>query len=271
MITKTRARRSDLFEFFGLDKLPKSSDIMKQKLISMAKKKKAKPHWKTKEGRALGHYTCKYSYSYCLKFKKTIKKIAPFWFASSSDQMKQKLVQMAKNKEARPSQKTKEGSSLSSYTKKSSSCYCENFNSKIRKLAPFWFVSKSYHMKQKLIQMAKNKEARPSQKTKEGKALCGYIYKYSNCYCEDFNSKIRKLAPFWFASSSDQMKQKLVQMAKNKEARPQSGTKEGMALSNYTKKHSGSYCEKFDKLIRRLAPVLPYHSSWFRKKRTLVK
>jgi hypothetical protein len=153
MITKTRTRNSDLSDFFGLNKLPKSSIIMKQKLISMAKKKKAKPHWKTKEGRALGHYTCKYSYSYCLKFKKTIKKIAPFWFASSSDQMKQKLVQMAKNKEARP----------------------------------------------------------------------------------------------------------------------QSGTKEGMALSNYTKKHSGSYCEKFDKLIRRLAPVLPYHLSWFRKKRTLVK
>lgn len=80
MIAKTRTRNLDLFEFFCLDKLPKSSEIMKQKLIAMAKSDLKRPYHKTKEARALIDYTNKSRRSYCPEFDKTIRKLAPSWF-----------------------------------------------------------------------------------------------------------------------------------------------------------------------------------------------
>jgi hypothetical protein len=80
MITKTRTRKSDLFELFDLDKLPKSRDIMKQKLIDIAKSGEKRPSRKTKEGRCLCSYTDKSSESYCPKFDKLIRKLRSDWF-----------------------------------------------------------------------------------------------------------------------------------------------------------------------------------------------
>ena len=257
MITKTRARNSDLSDFFAVDQLPKPSVQMKQKLMEMAKNKEDRPHWKSKEGVALHDYTIKSSGSYCEKFDKLIRVETPLWFVSqtqSANQMKQKLTEMAKNKEARPKQKTKEGTALCCYTNKSSKCYCEKFDKLIRVETPLWFVPSSVQMKQKLMEMAKNKEARPKTKTKEGVALNNYTIKSSGSYCEKFDKLIRVETPLWFVSRSYRVKQKLIQMAKNKEARPRKNTKEGRALSNYTNKSSDSYCEKFDKLIRVEAP-----------------
>jgi hypothetical protein len=57
----------------------------------------------------------------------------------------------------------------------------------------------------------------------------------------------------------------LIQIARNGEARPSQKIKEGITLSRYTNKLRSSYCEKFDKTIRKLRP------DWFRKKRTLAK
>ena len=196
MITKTRARNSDLSDFFAVDQLPKPSIQMKQKLRQMAKNKEARPIQKSKEGRALSHYICKSSDAYCEKFNKLIRVEAPLWFVSRSYHMKKKLIGMAKNKEARPIQRSKEGVALNDYICKSSSSYCKKFDKLIRVKAPLWFVSKSYHVKQKLI--AKNKEARPHWKTKEGRALCRYTTKSSKYYCEEFNKLIRVEAPDWF-------------------------------------------------------------------------
>jgi len=84
MITKTRARKSDLAEFFALDKLPTSGNIMRQKLIAMARNKEPRPHYKTKEGQALSRYTNKSSKSYCPKFDKLIRIEAISWFPSKN-------------------------------------------------------------------------------------------------------------------------------------------------------------------------------------------
>ena len=142
MITKTRARNSDLFEFFGLDKLPKSSVIMKQKLIAIAKSGFKKPSRKTKEGQALYNYTRKVSSCYCHVFDKIIRKLRPDWFESTSIIMRQKLIAIAKSGAKRPHHKTKDGQALSNYTRKSSISYCEKFDRLIRKLRPDWFRKK---------------------------------------------------------------------------------------------------------------------------------
>jgi hypothetical protein len=89
---------------------------------------------------------------------------------SSADYRKQKLIEMAKRGEPRPSQqKTKEGHYLSSYTIKSSSSYCPEFDKTIRKIRPDWFVKSSDEGRQKLIEIAKRGEPRPNYKTKIGR------------------------------------------------------------------------------------------------------
>jgi hypothetical protein len=244
-----------------------TSQIMKQKLIQMAKNKEDRPKQNTKEGRALRSYTNKSSDCYCEKFDKIIRSLPIFWFASKSYFVKQKLIQMAKNKEDRPKRNTKEGRALNNYIFKSSSAYCPEFDKTIHKLRPDWFMKSSDKKKQLLIDMANSGAKRPnSKKTKEGWALSSYTNKSSDYYCEKFDKTIRKLRPDWFESTSQIMKQKLINMAKRDEPRPNClKTKEGRALTKYINKSQSTYCPKFDKTIRKLAP------SWFRKKPALVK
>jgi hypothetical protein len=222
----------------------------------MARNKKPKPKFGTKEQQYLANYTNKKCGAYCPEFDKIIRKIRPDWFVKSSNFMKQKLIQMAKNSEDKPNRKTKEGQQLSNYTTQSSRTYCEKFNKLIRKLSPNWFVSQTQiadQKRKKIIEMAKNGEPRPSHKTKEGMALYAYIKRSPN-----FNKIIHKLRPDWFIkclTSADYKKQKLIAMAKSGAKKPNSKkTKEGRALVNYTRKYSVVYCQKFDKLIRKLRP-----------------
>jgi hypothetical protein len=179
--------------------------------------------------------------------------------------MKQKLIAMAKKKQDRPTNKTKEGKCLTSYTVKSSGAYCPKFDKTIRGLAPDWFIFTSQVMKQKLINMAKSGAKKPHHETKEGQCLYSYICKSSSAYCPKFDKTIRKQRPDWFLSTSQIMKQKLINMAKSGAKRPNCKTKEGGSLRSYTIKSWCCYCPEFDKTIRKLAP------SWFRKKPALVK
>jgi hypothetical protein len=120
---------------------------------------------------------------------------------SSVNYKKQKLIDMAKNGEPRPSQKTKLGRVLSEYTKKSSSCFDDNFYKIIIKLRPDWFVSQkegASQKKKKLIEMARNGDNRPSFETKIGQALSNYTRESSFVYDLVFDKTIRKLRPDWF-------------------------------------------------------------------------
>jgi hypothetical protein len=200
MITKTKTKNSDLAELFGLDKLIKSSDVMKQKLIAMAKSGAKKPHYKkTKEGIGLGNYTGKLSLVYDPVFDKTIKKLRPDWFVSTAKTMRKRLIAIAKSGAKKPQDKTKEGRALRHYTSKSSGSYCPEFDKTIKKLRPDWFVSAAKTMRKRLIAIAKSGAKKPnSKKTKEGRLLSNYTKKYSGSYCPEFDELIRKLRPDWF-------------------------------------------------------------------------
>jgi hypothetical protein len=105
--------------------------------------------------------------------------------------------------------------------------------------------------------MAKNGEARPTQKTKLGRALSEYTKISSYCFDINFYQEISSIRPDWFVSQSEivnQKKQELILMAKNGEDRPSYETKIGCSLSNYTRKSSHVYDAKFDELIRSLRP-----------------
>ena len=143
MITKTRARRSDLSDFFSLDKMPRSSVLNRQKLIEMANSGEPRPSQKTKLGRALSEYTKISSRCFDVNFYKEISGLRPDWFVSQiqiASQKKQELIRMAKNGENRPSyNKTRIGQALSNYTRKSSHVYDAEFDKLMRELRPDWF------------------------------------------------------------------------------------------------------------------------------------
>jgi molybdenum-dependent DNA-binding transcriptional regulator ModE len=258
MLTEVKNNYNSILKHFDFDESVSSVNYKKQKLIDMANSGKAKPTTKTKLGKLLSNYTNKASPTYDAKFDKTIRKLAPNWFISTSQIMKDNLIEMAINKKPKPSRKTKMGRALSEYTKKSSRCFDSDFDKTIRKIAPNWFISKSQITKDKLVEMAKNGEPRPSQKTKLGRALSEYTKKSSRCFDANFYKTINKLRPDWFVSQkqiANQKKKQLIEMAKNGDKRPAyEKTKLGKALSNYTRKLSKAYDPIFDKTIRKLRP-----------------
>lgn len=110
---------------------------------------------------------------------------------------------MARNKEPKPRPKRHSlAYVLASYIGKSSASYDPVFDRKIRKLAPYWFITTAIINKEKLIEMAKKGGARPSKKTSSlATVFANYINKIHGSYDPQFAAKVRKLAPHWFKKS----------------------------------------------------------------------
>ena len=265
MITKTKTKKSDIAELFGLDSTPKTSSINKQILIAMAKNGESKPNRETKIGKALKNYIGKSSAAYDSVFAKLIKKLSPSWFLveNNSKQKKQDLIKIAKSGKPKPnSKKTKLGKVFRTYTCYKYSTYDIVFTKVIKELRPDWFLSTSQIAKQELIRTAKNDEAKPNQKTKLGTALRNYTVESSLCFDPIFNKQIRKLQPDWFdviKHNSYQNKKELIRMAENGEDRPSRKSKLGGVLVSYRTKSSGCYDPIFTKKTKTLRP------DWFRK------
>jgi hypothetical protein len=185
----------------------RSSQNKKEKLLKLAAQGKSRPNSKKEViGRNLTNYTSTLSSVYDPIFTQKIKSIAPHWFTNRTDianQKKKTLIQIAKNGEKRPnSRKHPLGNNLHRYTKQSSKYYDPIFTNKIKSIAPHWFIPRSNNAdnnKKQLIQMAKNKEPRPSNRIDDlGKALNRYTTKSSTSYDPIFTKKIKSLTPHWF-------------------------------------------------------------------------
>ena len=172
--------------------------------------------------------------------------------ANNAAEKKQLLLEMARNGEPRPrSQKHYLAGALNSYIGKSNNSYDPEFDKKIRKLAPHWFVSTAAKNKKLLLEMARNGKPRPVQTTQLGSALNSYT---KGCCDLVFDKKIRELAPHWFDTTA-RNKEALLEMARSGEPRPNCKKNPlGKRLVRYIGKSSGSYDPAFDKEIRKLAP-----------------
>jgi hypothetical protein len=141
MITTTKSSSKDISKYFA--RSIRSVETKQRQLIELAKIGAPRPSQKTILGRALSDYT-KNSTSRYKEFNKIIRELRPDWFFSQTEianQKKQKLIEMAKNGEGRPScDRTKLGQALSNYTRKSSEVYDPIFDKLIRELRPDWFV-----------------------------------------------------------------------------------------------------------------------------------
>jgi len=144
--------------------------------------------------------TCRSSAAYDFDFDKKIRKMRPDWFASSADENKKKLLEVAKKGEPRPViKKHPLGQALCSYTCKSSTAYDEVFAAEIRRRQPRWFADKAAEKKGGLLKMAQGDEPRPAAKKHPlGIPLNTYISKSHSSYDSAFDAEIRRLRPDWF-------------------------------------------------------------------------
>jgi len=132
----------------------------------------------------------------------------------NSTEQKNQLIKMAREEAPRSFWKTKLGLALLRYTSPNSASYDSKFDEQIRKLAPHWFLDTAKENKQKLLEMARAGESRPScHSTRLGSSLANYISKNSSTYDPKFDKKIRQLAPTWFANTSDEKRKKLLERA----------------------------------------------------------
>jgi hypothetical protein len=244
-------------------------DKQKKRLLDIVSSGDPRPNRSTDLGKALRKCTTKTSSCYDPAFINKVRRIDPQWLATLCDiagQKKRLLLGMARKGRARPKQETPLGKALFRYTSKKCPSYDPDFDKQIRGLAPQWFVTRSEianQKKQRLIEMARRKLPKPSRKTKLGEALSNYTQKTSDCYDPDFDRKIRRTAPQWFApisAASDRKKRMLLGMARKGCPRPKWGSHPlGIVLSNYTRKTAHSYDPVFTKQIRKLAP------HWFKR------
>ena len=145
-----------------------------------------KPHCKTKEGRAVSRYM---SYSNeC--FDKSFCESVPRWVKKNSiAEKKKELKRMHDKGEPKPKQTTKAGYALWSYAKPSSGCFDENF----RESLPRWF-DRAANKKKELKRMYDSGEAKPTCKSKAGKALRNYMAPSSRSY----DPKLLEYLAEWF-------------------------------------------------------------------------
>jgi hypothetical protein len=248
------------------DWLVSKSDHNKQLLLDFARKGKPRPNIKTQLGGALKNYTLPNSVSYDPIFAKKIKNFRPDWFLRKSHLKRQQLLEMARKKLPKPDHNTQLGKALKKYTLKTSGGYNAVFDKKIRKLAPNWFISRYdavNEKKRQLLEMARKKLPKPSQRTQIGRALGKYTWNKSESYDPVFAKQIKKIRPDWFTSQTqiaNQKKQQLLEMARKKLPRPDRKTQLGGALNNYAFPKSVSYDPIFAKKIKKLAP------HWFKRR-----
>jgi hypothetical protein len=249
----------------------------KSKLIDMAKVGEPRPRQNNSLGKAFCNYI-KNGSLYDRRFDKQIRKLRPDWFVSQTDEAGEKknaILAMAKRGESRPNRKHPLGIVLNNYMNSSIRGYDSDFDKKIRKLRPDWFVSSTDENKTLLLEMAESGKPKPKcGRNPLGGRLWGYTHSSRKSYDPDFDKRVRILRPDWFAKSSFENKDKILEMAKAKCSKPHYKKHPlGKALVCYTNSKSDCFDPDFDKKVRKLRPdwfVTQYNKA-SKKKQQLLK
>ena len=181
---------------------PETDDQKKKKLLEMAKEGKSKPS-SNKLAKSLGDFVNRKSKSFDRVFFNKIKKITPRWFPKEiMCEKKQKLIELAKSGilKSRPNARNHPlGLAFSTYVLPHSKAYDPDFISKIKKIAPCWFIRQvtiqANQKKQKMLELAGLGDNLPQ--TLRVRFFC-YTNKNSKSYDPAFAKQIKKLSPHWF-------------------------------------------------------------------------
>lgn len=166
-------------------------------LLAMAECGNPRPHYSTSLYIMLRSFTNKNNIKYDKDFDDKIRNIRPDWFVRKSEDKKNELLSLAKNKKSRPNHKDKLYRELCNYTNKNNKSYDENFDKNIRKLSPHWFLTRSDIAETNKIKIL-NLKIKPKRSSKLGIALKNYTSKSSQAHDSDFTKQIKILKPNWF-------------------------------------------------------------------------
>ncbi len=230
-----------------------SADQKKKELLSY-KIGANKPSSKTALYDMLLKYTQEGNTSYDQDFNREIRNKQPQWFIDRAFENKNKIIELSKELKDKPiASKHPLGYCLKNYLNKNGDCYDAEFDTKIHKLAPHWFIDIAKEYKEKLLSMNIG-ENRPDAKNKLGSALCCYTNKKRKTYDEEFDIGIKNKFPEWFKDSAADNKSILLEMARNNDYKPSPTSKLGRLLYSYCYSKHKSYNEEFYNQLKQLRP-----------------
>jgi hypothetical protein len=180
----------------------------KKLLLSLARRGRPKPSYKTSLYAYLCSCTNKSNCLYDDVFSESIRNIRPDWFVRRQEitrKKKENLIKIAKKMMPRPNHSEASYRDLFSYTNKNSKAYDKDFDTLIRKLRPDWFYTRtrlSQIKKQNILKLAKERKPKPSRNHVLGIAIKNYTNKSSQAYDSNFEAEIKKLRPDWFKNSA---------------------------------------------------------------------
>lgn len=187
-------------------------------------------------------------------FMHEIRLAAPAWFINTAIEKKDRLLEMARNGEKRPTTNHKHRNALAvalgSYTNPKNKIYDPDFDHKIRTLAPRWFVKTIEETGKKLIDRAKSGLNKPSMRNQEEKSMAMLMHKHIPW----IDKELRVIAPQWFVNYAPDKRKKIIKIARDGGDRPCQNTPLGMALSSYINKNNRGYNLEFHNELKKLRP-----------------
>ena len=140
-----------------------------------------------------------------------------------SSQRKAVLLEMAEKKLPRPKHTTTEGRMLSSFVTESSNSFDRDFSNRIRQIAPSWFPFLNTEReclvvsKDKILQIAKSGDEKPSGKSRIGRKLRSLTFPSSDQYDPEFRKELNLLRPEWFNQEKEERRRVLLGRIKDKD------------------------------------------------------
>lgn len=133
-------------------------------------------------------------------FTEEIRSLRPDWFNPKKklEDSKAEILALAKAGEAKPHYKTRLGTALHKFLRRSGPTADPEFKRALHKLRPDWFVNQqALRKKQKLLAMARAGVPQPRLGDKMFFAFRSYRTRSSSAYDAEFTLKIRQLRPDW--------------------------------------------------------------------------
>jgi superfamily II DNA or RNA helicase len=236
----------------------------KEALLEVAQSGEPKPRNKNRRVLAywLSRLTAQHGKKYDCELRRRLVTLRPEWFRECCvwrTTQESALLQMAQRGEPRPKSTSREGRWLSNCLRRDA-----GVAALIRKTAPHWFSDPSAEKKRSLLNLAENGGRKPPSKTQLLWALTRFTLPGQEGYDPIFTEKIRRSAPGWFTSRTQQTKERLLSLARSGASKPRFPGVLGTAIWKFTSPTSTrGYDAVFADELRRLAP------HWFR--RTTIK
>ena len=243
----------------------------KKRILDMVKEGEDRPGAQSSVGAAFKRLTTKGHTQYDAEFCEHLRSIAPSWFYCrnvDSNEVKARLITIAKSGAGKPPAGSSERSCLLRYTDSRDPRYDVGFHTQIVSIAPEWFVDKTQQSRDTLLAMAKRGLPMPERYS----GLRSFLWRANNPkserqYDPGFIDELRRLNPSWDLRTDGKrrlFKEAILSCASKCDGKPKSSVLPPYLYGpagRYTQDGGPAFDPEFTDKLRRLAP------HWFKNKR----